>query len=116
MDIDEISIDICNQIIKNNGFDVLLINTENKSNMFKRMIVCSTNNNQQAKTLAEILKEINREKIACLHADGTIKGQWITLDFSDILVQIFTKESRLKYNVEKLWKDGKNCMVIKNIM
>ena len=30
-------------------------------------------------------------------------SEWILMDFGDVIVNIFTKEMREKYNIEKVW-------------
>ncbi len=32
-------------------------------------------------------------------------SEWILMDFGDVIVNIFTKEMREKYNIEKVWGD-----------
>ena len=40
------------------------------------------------------------------HIEGRATG-WILLDYNDVLVHIFTKDSREFYNIERLWGDAK---------
>ena len=39
--------------------------------------------------------------------EGYRQGKWVLLDFSDIIVHIFDKENRLFYDLERIWRDGK---------
>ena len=45
-----------------------------------------------------------------LHArqiEGNSKSTWILMDYGDMIVHLFSKEDRLFYNLERIWKDGK---------
>ena len=37
--------------------------------------------------------------------DGKQNSGWILMDFGDIVVNIFNKETREKYNIERVWGD-----------
>ncbi len=113
MDIDELCLNIANKLVANNAKDVVILDTEKKSKVAKRMIVCSCDDNQQTKLIANIIKEEYKDVLPCLHTDGIFKGVWIVLDFKDVVIHIFTRDTRAKYNIEKLWKDNKNFIEIK---
>ena len=36
---------------------------------------------------------------------------WILMDYNDIIIHIFSKEDRLFYDLERIWKDGKEISV-----
>ena len=36
------------------------------------------------------------------------RRSWVLLDFGDIIVHVFDKENRLFYDLERIWKDGKD--------
>ncbi|MDR1674087.1 MAG: ribosome silencing factor [Oscillospiraceae bacterium] len=38
-----------------------------------------------------------------LHIEGYSSANWIVLDYSDVVVHIFSKESREFYKLERLW-------------
>ena len=40
--------------------------------------------------------------------EGNQRSSWILMDYSDIIVHIFSKEDRLFYDLERIWKDGKD--------
>ena len=42
---------------------------------------------------------------------GYREGNWILLDFGDIIIHIFDKENRLFYDLERIWKDGKEVSI-----
>ena len=39
------------------------------------------------------------------HKEGLGDSGWILLDFGDIIINLFTKQQRDHYNIEKVWSD-----------
>ena len=39
--------------------------------------------------------------------EGNNKSTWILMDYEDIIVHLFSKEDRLFYDLERIWRDGK---------
>ena len=64
------------------------------------------------KALADELEYQLKEKgVEPRQIQGNNGGGWIVLDYSDIVVHIFFKETREFYNLERLWSDGKEIDV-----
>ena len=41
-----------------------------------------------------------------MHREGKSAGNWILLDFKDIIIHIYNKEMREFYDLERFWRDG----------
>ena len=41
-----------------------------------------------------------------VRTEGYSEANWIILDYTDIMVHVFNKETRDFYKLEKLWQDG----------
>jgi ribosome-associated protein len=39
--------------------------------------------------------------------EGYNEGNWVLLDYNDIIVHVFDRENRLFYDLERIWRDGK---------
>ena len=39
--------------------------------------------------------------------EGYGTASWILMDYNDIIIHIFSEESRLFYDLERIWRDGK---------
>ena len=73
-------------------------------------ILCSANSERQAQAIADSVVEKMRaeEKLKPLLVEGTMPGRWILIDFGDVIVHVFTEETRRFYGLERLWGDAPN--------
>ena len=39
--------------------------------------------------------------------EGYQSANWILLDYKDIIIHIFDRENRMFYDLERIWRDGK---------
>ena len=39
--------------------------------------------------------------------EGYQSANWILMDYKDIIVHVFSKEDRAFYDLERIWRDGK---------
>ena len=40
------------------------------------------------------------------HIEGYPKNDWILMDYNDVIVHIFSKESRIFYDLDRIWRDS----------
>jgi len=67
-------------------------------------VICSGRNPRQTQTIAEELRDrLKREGVLARGTDGQQSGDWILLDFLDVVVHVFTPEARNYYRLESLW-------------
>lgn len=55
----------------------------------------------------EVEFNLAQEGIRPDHIEGFSGGQWLAMDYDDVVVHIFHKDTGDLYNLEKLWSDGK---------
>lgn len=71
-------------------------------------VICHGTSNTQVEAIArsveETVEEITGQNV--WHTDGYKNGQWILLDYADIMVHIFHEEWRKHYDLEQLWADA----------
>lgn len=77
-------------------------------------IIADGTSSTQTKALADELefrlKEMGREP---KQVQGNNGSNWIILDYSDVVIHIFYKETRDFYNLERLWSDGEDIDISK---
>ena len=75
----------------------------------KYFIICHGNSNTQVDAIAHSVEDTVEELIneKAWHKDGYRNSLWILLDYADIMVHVFQKDSRKFYDLENLWADAK---------
>lgn len=75
-------------------------------------IIASGTNRNQVQALADnVQEELGKKGTDCKQIEGYQTANWILLDYNDIIVHIFNSEDRLFYDLERIWRDGKNVEV-----
>ena len=73
------------------------------------LVIANGTSNTQTKALAEEVEfKLGELGINPIRTEGYQGSTWIVLDYGDIVVHVFYKETRGYYNLERLWSDGKN--------
>lgn len=72
-------------------------------------IICHGDSNTQVSAIANWIEKVVEDELneKVWKKQGFENAQWILLDFVDIVVHVFQKETRDFYNLESLWADGK---------
>lgn len=88
--------------------DVTVIDITGVSSIADYFIIANGNNQNQLTAMQDAVDETLYK--AGLHAkqiEGNNKSTWILMDYEDIIVHLFSKEDRLFYDLERIWRDGK---------
>ena len=90
------------------GEDVKIIDISEVSPIADCFILASGSNRNQVQAMADAVAEkMHKEGFAMKQIEGYDGANWILMDFVDIVVHIFDRESRNFYDLERIWKDGK---------
>jgi ribosome-associated protein len=94
-------------IFTKKGFNVLAVDLRNLVSFTDYFVICSADSDTQVKAIADqVDKVLSDEGIKCWHKEGLKALSWVLLDYVDVVVHIFKKDSREFYNLEKLWGDA----------
>lgn len=70
-------------------------------------VICTCGSDSQVRACADNVEEKMEEQgINCLHKEGYANGNWVLMDYNDIIVHIMHEETRQFYALEKLWDDA----------
>ena len=88
--------------------DIRIIDISGISVVADYFIICSGNNASQVEAITDNVTEtLGRAGYNSKRAEGNRNSGWILLDYNDIVVHIFSKDDRLFYGLERIWKDGR---------
>jgi len=70
-------------------------------------VIISGRSTRHVQGLAEAIEEELRSKrLTSNKSEGMTEGTWVLLDYNDVVVHIFYKETRKFYDLEGLWHDA----------
>ena len=89
--------------------DPILIDLSDISSVADWFFVASADNSRQMGAIAEkIIRRAREHGFRCLGHEGLNSDQWILVDLGDVVVHIFSVESRALYDFENIWKESSN--------
>lgn len=88
--------------------DIKVIDISEVSVLADYFIIASGTNRSQIQALTDNVEEqLGRAGANVKQIEGYDTANWILMDFGDIIVHIFDRENRLFYDLERIWRDGK---------
>ena len=90
------------------GEDIKVIDISQISVLADQFIIANGTNANQVNALVDsVEEELSKAGYDVKQREGYGLGNWVLLDFGDIIVHVFDKENRLFYDLERIWRDGK---------
>ena len=109
--------DTVNDIVKaledKKADDVKLIDISEISDIADYFVIATANNTSQMDAMQDAVDEyMTKAGISAKSIEGHVRDRsnWILMDYRDIIVHIFDKEAREFYNLDRIWKDGKEIV------
>ena len=83
--------------------DIRVIDISNVSVIADYFVIASGRNTNQIQAMVEMFKAgFDDPKV-----EGYNTASWILLDYKDVIVHVFSEDDRAFYNIERIWRDGK---------
>ena len=72
-------------------------------------IICEGTSNTQVNAIVNsIQKKVSKElKDNPWHVEGSDNAEWVLIDYVNVVVHVFQKQTRQYYDIESLWGDAK---------
>lgn len=89
------------------GFDVRVLNLKGLSSVCDYFVITSGEADIHVKAIAESIDEgLADMGERPYHIEGQEEGNWVLLDYVDVVVHVFRERTRQFYALEKLWGDA----------
>ncbi|WP_420883639.1 ribosome silencing factor [Lentilitoribacter sp. EG35] len=84
--------------------DTITIDIGGKSSIGDYMIVTSGRSNRHVSAICDqLITDMKNAGLGSARTEGLSKGDWVLIDFGDIIIHVFRPEIREFYNIEKMW-------------
>ena len=105
-DAKEIAEAIAEVLDSKKGFDIEVIHVADKTVLSEYFVICSGNTSTHIKSLVDETEyKLGLRDVTPYHVEGKDNNAWIVMDYSNVLVHVFTREAREFYNLEKLYQN-----------
>lgn len=96
---------LCLKIIKERkAIDPILIQVDKLTSITDYFLITSGNSSRQVQAIARHLsKRMQEEGLKAYGVEGEQEGQWILMDYGDVVIHIFYQPVREFYDLEGLW-------------
>ena len=103
----EMALELAKALDSKKGQQIKVLRTEELTTLADYFVLCTATSNTQVKAMSDAcemeLEELG-EKVH--HIEGHRDGTWLLMDFSSVVVHVFTEEARKFYDLERLWSDA----------
>lgn len=87
--------------------DISVLKVDDLTSITDYFVICAANSTTQVKAIAdEVEFKLKELGVTPNKVEGYTQGNWIVLDYYQVIVHVFNTETRQFYSLENLWRDG----------
>jgi ribosome-associated protein len=89
------------------GTNILALDVQKVSTLTNFFIIAEGNVDKHVVALAkEVIKALKQEGEFPIHVEGMDQGDWVVIDYLELVIHLFRPGLREKYRLEELWREG----------
>lgn len=95
-------------IFEKKGTDIVLLDVEEAFFLSDVFVIATGSSRTNVQALADHVEERIKEthNVKPLRVEGRTEGEWVLVDYGDIIVHLFQSAPREYYSLERLWGDA----------
>lgn len=103
---------IVKTVVDHKGLEPVILEVKGLCSFADYFIVCSGGSRRHVLALAEHLEQaLSKAGAKPLGVEGMEEGQWVLMDYNDVVIHIFSQPLREFYNLEGLWTEAPQTRV-----
>ena len=92
--------------------DIKVLDMRNVTSFCDYFVIAGAESFKKTTAIADhIIDSLNMLDVRLSHKEGIRDGQWVILDYSDVIVHVFQEQARWFYDLERLWGDAKTIAI-----
>lgn len=98
------------------ALDVQVLHVAPLTSIADYLVIGSAESDRQTRAIADSVTEtLSRVGQRPLSLEGTTSGQWVLIDFGDVVAHVFRHDTRSHYTLERLWSDARSIPIPDNV-
>lgn len=94
------------------ALDLVLLDVTGLSSFADFFVICSGKSSRQVQGIAENVEaRLKSSRFRPMGVEGQREGQWILMDYGDVILHIFYEPVRAFYDLESLWSEARRVRV-----
>jgi ribosome-associated protein len=90
--------------LEKKAYDLVLMEVAQLTSLADYFLICTGRSDTQVQAITQSIEEnLGGLGIRPLSIEGYPRGQWVVLDYGDVVVHIFYEPLREFYDLERLW-------------
>ena len=85
------------------ALNVKILEIKRLSSITDYLVLASGTSDKQTQAIAESVKKGLKQFGKALDVEGLREGNWVVIDYGDVIVHVFRDEMRRYYNLDELW-------------
>ena len=97
------------------ALDVQVLHIAPLTSIADYLVIGSAESDRQTRAIADSVADaLSHVGQRPLSLEGTTTGQWVLIDFGDVVAHVFRQDTRSHYALERLWSDARSIPVPDN--
>lgn len=92
--------------------DITVLDVRKISDFTDYMVIATGTSNRHVQSTADrVVDALRAHGVRAVGTEGGKTGDWVLIDFGDVVAHVMREEIRDFYNLEKLWSDARRVTV-----